>query len=164
MRLGRIARRPLIRLRFNSRAAADFDYRQWRMIAGCRSISQQPIEKKCVCLIHDRDRGPAAKPLAERRRRQKKTLHRARKLEMARCKTNLIAQELWRVAAAHPALLCHVERSRDETSAEKSRGPRLRNDKRQSLISLSALTVVMSESMSLCRRESRQIDRDSAWR
>src|SRR4029077_15058017 len=51
-RLGRIDRRLLIRLRSNSRAAADFDYRQWRMITGCRSISQQPIEKKCVCLIH----------------------------------------------------------------------------------------------------------------
>src|SRR5438067_12784525 len=56
-RPGRIARRRLIRLRFNDRLFADFDYRQRHMITGCRGISQQPMEPKSVRLFHGRSGG-----------------------------------------------------------------------------------------------------------
>src|SRR6476661_8518185 len=67
-----------------------------------------------------RDPGPAAKPLAERRRREEDAASGA-KLEMARCKNKLNRAGTVGGAAAHPALLS-VMSSGVETSLTILRG------------------------------------------
>src|SRR6476660_7241506 len=70
-----------------------------------------PNREKMRLPCPHRDRGPAPKPLAQRRRREEDAASGA-KLEMARCKNKL--NRAGTVGAPpNQALLCHVERSRN---------------------------------------------------